>query len=57
MKRTENKLTWKCVEEIIIHSLNKYSNDASSRPCKISSKIRANVVVVLSKGNITINSN
>jgi len=49
MKRTENKLTWKCVEEIIIHSLNKYSNDASSRPCKISSKIRANVVVVFQK--------
>ena len=51
MKRTENKLTWKCVEEIIIHSLNKHSNDAGSTPCKISSKIRANVVVVLSKGN------
>jgi hypothetical protein len=56
MKRTENKLTWKCVEEIIMHSLNKYSNDAGSRPCKISSKIRTNGVVVLSKGNITINS-
>ena len=56
MKRTENKLTWKCVEEIIMRSLNKYSNDAGSRSCKISSKIRTNGVVVLSKGNITINS-